>query len=211
MILCAACTYLTFSKIQKKIGKILSFIGVWFIGVVVTVLLGIYVSSELYDGDFSVMQRYLGSSILMPLAGCVLGAWAFAKKSKAKKTIDVASTKSFSSLILLFCASVLSLSACAPKGPLITPQDAAMNEALNVCGYTGTIDPKINECAQNVYPQILPAYMQVAQQQEQQRRADARYDMQQASQAMSDAADAFRPVTTNCSVNPGNNVFCVSH
>ncbi|PJB70492.1 MAG: hypothetical protein CO093_07540 [Alphaproteobacteria bacterium CG_4_9_14_3_um_filter_47_13] len=218
MILCAACTYLTFSKIQKKIWKILSFTGVWFMGFVLTILLGIYVSSELHGGDFSIMQRYLGNSIFMPLAGCVLGAWAFTKKAKAKKNIDVESAKISSSLIFLSCACALSLSACAAKGPVITPQDAAMNEALNVCGYTGTIDPKIHECAQNVYPQILPAYMQVAQQQGQQRRADARYDMQQASQAMSNTADAWRsvaqtPTMTDCRVHGYNNdkISCTSH
>jgi hypothetical protein len=100
--MCAGGIYFLFGKLEKRKWKILTFAGVWVLGFILTVLVGIFVSSELYDGDFSVMQRYLGNSIFMPMAGCLLGV--FARKVKSKK----ADTKNMTAYLLLFLLPILS-------------------------------------------------------------------------------------------------------
>ncbi len=85
VMVCAGCTYFLFTRAQKRIWKILLFLGVWFMGFVLTILVGLYVSTELYANDIAVMNRYFGSSILMPLAGCALGV--FAKKITNAKNL----------------------------------------------------------------------------------------------------------------------------
>jgi uncharacterized membrane protein len=87
MIICALITYFSFKKLSKRRWKILTFIGVFLFGFIATIMMGVFVSTVLHDGDFGIVQRYLGNSIVMPLIGCFLGVYLEIKikKNSTKK------------------------------------------------------------------------------------------------------------------------------
>lgn len=100
--------------------------------------------------------------------------------------------------ISVLCACVVSLSACAP-----TWQQR----------YSW-----LHKCQSYGFQDGTPEMANCVMMQEQGARADARYDMQQASQAMSSTADAWRsvaqtPTMTDCRVHGYNNdkISCTSH